>query len=112
MNDQLKYLGTGHLLWGGRLQKGGGTSEVSPQQKGGAEKVEAMLKGGTQSFEVVLTWELEVLAIVIGGGGAKSSDPLKGRHKMFYPVLRGVRKKFWTRDFLPYELTSYQSTHQ
>ena len=32
-----------------------------------AEKVLAMLKGGTKSFEVVLTQELEVLAIVMGG---------------------------------------------
>ena len=29
--------------------------------------------GGTTSFEVVLTWELEVLAIVIGGGAQKVS---------------------------------------
>ena len=28
-----------------------------------------MLKGGTTTFEVVLTQELEVLAIVKGGGG-------------------------------------------
>ena len=57
---------------------GGGACEVLPLQKGGgAEKVLAMLKGGTKSFEVVLTRELEVLAIVMGGG----------------------RKKFWTDDF-------------
>ena len=34
-----------------------------------------MLKSGggrTKNFEVVLTQELEVLAIVMGGGGAKS----------------------------------------
>ena len=42
-----------------------------------AEKVLAMLKWGrgTTSFEVVLTWELEVLAIVMGGGGAKGLGP-------------------------------------
>ena len=40
----------------------------------GAEKVLAMLKGeGTQSFEVVLTQELEVLAILMGGGELKVS---------------------------------------
>ena len=34
--------------------------------------------GGTKSCEVVLTWELEILAIVIGGGGrAKSFHPLR-----------------------------------
>ena len=38
-----------------------------------------MLKGGgTTCFEVVLTRELEVLAILLGGGGEK-----------FYPVLSG-----------------------
>ena len=45
---------------------------------GGAENVLAMLKGGRGSFDVVLTRELEVLAIVMGGGMQK-----------FYPVLRG-----------------------
>ena len=31
-----------------------------------------MLKGGgTKCFEVVLTWELDVLAIVMGGGGRR-----------------------------------------
>ena len=36
----------------------------------GVQTVLAMLKeGGTQSFEVVLTQELEVLAILMGGGG-------------------------------------------
>ena len=45
-----------------------------------------MLKGGKRSFEVglVLTRELEVLAILMGG--AKSFDPLKGGHEKFYPV--------------------------
>ena len=40
-----------------------------------------MLKGGTKSFEVVLTWELEVLAILMGGG-----------RKKFPPFKRGVQK--------------------
>ena len=35
----------------------------------------AMLKGGTTSSEVVKTQELEVLAIVIGGGGTKDFHP-------------------------------------
>ena len=42
----------------------------------GVEKVVVMPKGGTASFEVVLTWELEVLAILTGG--TKSVHPLKG----------------------------------
>ena len=41
-----------------------------------------MLKGGgevgTTSFGVVLTWELEVLAIVRGGGGRKMFSAFKG----------------------------------
>ena len=46
-------------------------SEVLPlqQKKRGAKKVLGVLKGGTKSFEVVLTRELEVLAIVMGGEG-------------------------------------------
>ena len=42
----------------------------------------------TNSFGLVLTWELEVLAIL--KGGAKSYYPLKGGggHERFYPVLR------------------------
>ena len=40
----------------------------------------AVLKGGgTKSCEVVLTWELEILAIVIGGGGLKKFPPFKVR---------------------------------
>ena len=35
--------------------------------------------GATKSFEVVLTWDLEVLAIVMGGGGRKAFPPFKVR---------------------------------
>ena len=45
---------------------------------------------GTKSFEVVLTRELEVLAIVMGG--TISFHPLQGGgggRKRFYPVLGG-----------------------
>ena len=45
------------------------------KKRGGTEKVLAMLKGGTSSLGLVLTWELEVLAIL---KGAKSFHPLKG----------------------------------
>ena len=75
-----------------------------------------MPKGGIKRFEVVLTWDLEVLAIVkeaqkdttsfevvlprelqailMGGegGGAKRFHSLKRVHKQFYPVLRGAQK--------------------
>ena len=36
-------------------------------------------RGGTKSSEVVLTWELEILAIVIRGGGRKKFPPFKVR---------------------------------
>ena len=50
---------------------------------GRAERVLAMLKGGdTKSFAVVLTWELEILAILIGG------------LKKFYSVLSGLDPRF------------------
>ena len=47
-----------------------------PYKRGGERKKGlAVLKGGggTTSFEVVLTWEFEVLAIVMGGGTQKVS---------------------------------------
>ena len=49
-----------------------------------------MLKGGwgTKSFEVVLTWELEVLAIVIGEGGRKKFPPFKVRLRWLEAVLQ------------------------
>ena len=69
-------LGTGHELWGGgRATKwqGGGQVKFYPyKRRGEQKKVLAVLKGGggaTTRFEEVLTWELEVLALVIGGGG-------------------------------------------
>ena len=55
----------------------GGVSEILPlQKKGGAGFFFSCAEwggGGTNSFEVVLTWELEILAIVIGGGAQKVS---------------------------------------
>ena len=49
-----------------------------------------MLKGGgaTNSFEVVLTWELEVLAILCKGG-AQSFHPFKRRGRKILPCLVG-----------------------
>ena len=79
---------------------GGGASEVYPCKKG-AENVLAMLRG-TTSFEVVLTRELEVLAILIrGGGGAKDFHPLNGEGGggKWLPCLKGGHKRFWTHDF-------------
>ena len=42
-------------------KRGGSGKSFSRAEVGGGG-------GGTKSFEVVLTWELEVLAIVMGGG--------------------------------------------
>ena len=60
---------------GGYKWQGREVSEVLPLQKrGGAEFLFSHAEGwGTKSFEVVLTWELEILAIVIGGGVQKVS---------------------------------------
>ena len=60
---------------GGATKWEGGAREVLPlQNRGERTKVLAILKwGDTTSFEVVLTWELEVLAIVMGGGVQKVS---------------------------------------
>ena len=63
-----------------------GASEVLLLHKGGGG-------GAGGSFEVVLTWELEVLAIVMGGGRKKFPTIKTGWRKTFYTVLRrGVQK--------------------
>ena len=47
-------------------------------------------RGGGDSFGVILSWYLEVLAIMKeGGGGAKSFHPLKGGALKVLPCLRG-----------------------
>ena len=77
-------LGSGHYLrGGGGATYGGGGGEVklySYKRGAGEENVLAMLKGGgwSRAFEVVLTRVLEVLAILIGGEGAKGFNPFKG----------------------------------
>ena len=81
---------------GGGLQnrKGGQVKVLPLQKKGdGQKKSKSCWRGaGIRSFKVVLTWELEVLAILMGG--IKSFHPLKGDCEKFYPVL-----EFWTPDF-------------
>ena len=69
----------------------GGKWSFTSTKEGGAEKnVLAMLKWGwgTTSFEVVLTRELEVLAIGIGGGGRKKCPPFKVRLRWLGAVLQ------------------------
>ena len=69
------------VLWGLVINYGEGDYKTANGGKGsftrtkgaGAETRFSRTEGGgggTESFEVVLSWELEVLAIVIGGGGA------------------------------------------
>ena len=79
-----------------------GACEVLPLLKGGggSEKVLAMLKGGT-SFWVVFMWYLEVLAILMwGGGDPKSFHSLNGGggRERFYPALRGGGGEYKVKD--------------
>ena len=80
---------------------GGGAIEVLPlQKKGGTGFSNPDLGGGgsTTCFEIVLTWVLEVLAIL--EGGTKDFHILKGQDvKKCYLVLRGGGKKLSDRDF-------------
>ena len=59
---------------------GGGEGQVNfyPYKKGGGGKsfICAEGGGGTKSFEVILMWDLEVLAIVMGGGRKKFRPPI------------------------------------
>ena len=77
---------------GGCYKTGVGSKwSLTPTKEKGGGNVLAMLKGGTTCFEIVLTWECEVLAIVMGGHTMfplfKSGGGGAGRTK-FYPVLR------------------------
>ena len=50
-----------------KIKEGGGCRKSSSHAEGG---------GGKQSFEVVLTWELQVLAVLIlGAGGWRKKFP-------------------------------------
>ena len=88
-NTQSAKVSTCYTLWHfgdwslirGATKQLWGASEVLPLQKGGRlEKSfsRAERGGGTKCFAVVLTWELEVLAIVMGGG-RKQFPPFKVR---------------------------------
>ena len=56
------------------------------KKKGGGGLAMLMGGGGTQCFEVDLTWELDVLAILIAWGGG-------GGNKRFQPVKKGERAR-------------------
>ena len=85
---------------------GGGTGSFTPMKRwwwGGGGGVFSHAEGEvTNSFGLVLTWELDVLAIL--KGDAKSYYPLKGGgHDKFYPVLRvGGCAKCFRPAIIPY----------
>ena len=56
-----------------------------------------MLKGGTKSFEVVLTRELEVLAIVMGG--RKKFPPFKRHGTRSFTLSGGGAQKVYDPRF-------------
>ena len=61
---------------------------------GGGYKTGVEGGGGTTSFEVVLTWELEVLAIVMGGGRKKCPPFKRGAYKKVLTCYEGGAKSF------------------
>ena len=88
---------------GGGVQngRGGGSCEVLPLEKGGGGGKGFSYDergGGTTSFGVVFTWELEVLAIVMGEGD-KMFLLFKRGSTQVLPCLKVGRKRFRTRDF-------------
>ena len=76
---------------GGGLQnrRGGGVVKFYSYKRGGGGREKVFV--GTTSFEVVLTQELEVLAILIGGGGGQKVSTLEkgGGRKKCPPLKRG-----------------------
>ena len=68
------------------MKRGGGRKSFSHAKGGG---------GGINSFEVVLTRELEVLAIAMGGGGCKKFPPFKrgGGAQIVLPCLEEEAQK-------------------
>ena len=86
--------GEGGYKTGGR---GGGHVKFYHYEKeglgGGKSFSHAEGMGGTTGFEVVFKWKLEVLAILKGGGGAKSFYSLKEGGGGGFPCLEvGAQK--------------------
>ena len=70
--------------------KTGGSGQVKfyPYNKGGGgRKSVSHAEGGHKTFWIGLIREFEVLATLMGG--AKSFNPLKGRRKRLYPLVKG-----------------------
>ena len=85
-------LGTSHELRG--VGGGGGATKW----EGWQVEFYPYKNGGTNSIGVVLTWELEVLAI-LNLGTQKSSTLSNWGNGRFYPYLEGGSKKFPNRNF-------------
>ena len=70
-----------------------------------------MLKGGggTKRFEEVLTRELEVLAIVMGGGGREKSPTFKRGAQNVLPFLEVDYSKLMMKIFLDSELINFET---
>ena len=66
-----------------------GGASFTLQKDGGGGGSFTHAAGGHTSFEVVVIWELEVLAILMGG--AKRFHSLRRGRKSFYPVLRAQK---------------------
>ena len=68
-----KYVRDGGRMCSKKQEGEGGHMKFYLYERGAAEKVLAMLKGGTTSFWVAFMRWLEVLAMLMGGGGKVST---------------------------------------
>ena len=86
---------TGRGVGGLQYGRGAGQVKLYPYEKGGGDRnsFSHVEGGGAQKvFEVVLTREIQVLAILMGGGGHLKFGA--GVSKVL--LSRGGRKRFWT----------------
>ena len=89
-----------------QLGGGGESSFTSTKKEGRAKSVLAIWNGGRGRFEVVLTQELDVSAILKGGGGANKIHPFKRGARIVLPCVfflggggeGGGHNKFQARD--------------
>ena len=90
-------MGTGAGGSASKKVRGGGVKFDPYQQKtggGGGKSLSHAEEGGggwTKCVGVVLTWELEVLAILKGGVRSQSFDPLKGGGVNSFTLSCGAR---------------------
>ena len=89
----------GSGAWGGATKWEGRSQEkyYPHKKKGGRKKYKPCYRRDSKSFKVVLTWELEVLAIL--KGGRKTFPSIKRGVQNLLPCLEGGHKMFQTRNF-------------